>query len=180
MNQEYTEYLKTEKWKMIAGMVKERAGHRCQICNKGAELEAHHRTYVNLFNELEHMGDLTCLCRRCHGLYHESKQPRPKPAPQKPKFISPKKTRKIINCQYRPMPQFYGPEVVITRQMVKACRTPSGGFSGQTIRALGLTYPLPHKWTKKLVGVRISGEAYRAAFEGRLATIRSLQTSLQK
>ncbi len=85
--EEYVAYLQTDAWRAIAGKVKERAGHRCQICNSGNRLEVHHRTYAHIFNEAEYLDDLVCLCRGCHGLYHASKK-RTKtatPATNKPK-----------------------------------------------------------------------------------------------
>lgn len=166
MTNQYLEYIQTAHWKMIAEEVKKRAGHRCQVCNRDSELEAHHRTYRNLYHESENMGDLTCLCRRCHGLFHESNKP---PQQQKPKPLT---TRKAIECQNRPEPQFFGADVVLTKKLIHACRTHRKGFSGPTIRAFGLSFPLPAKWSKRLVGTKISSEAYRAAFAGRLATIR--------
>lgn len=74
--QQYQDYLQTDYWKLVAGTVKERGGHRCQVCNSSKRLEAHHRTYEHKGNELEHLGDLICLCRNCHGLFHSGVRPR--------------------------------------------------------------------------------------------------------
>lgn len=63
----YREYLETGRWKMLAADTKARAGGRCQLCNSPHNLEAHHRTYERLGDELP--GDLTCLCRKCHELF---------------------------------------------------------------------------------------------------------------
>ena len=82
---EYQEYLKTEHWQSVAKAVKERAGFRCQVCNNSKSLEAHHRTYEHMGREAEFLGDLICLCRRCHGLFHASKKPPASPRPQKPR-----------------------------------------------------------------------------------------------
>lgn len=72
---EYAEYLQTAHWRMIADKVKERAAHRCQVCNSDKKLEVHHRTYENIFHELDHLDDLVCLCARCHGLFHAKRHP---------------------------------------------------------------------------------------------------------
>jgi 5-methylcytosine-specific restriction endonuclease McrA len=74
----YHDYLESPYWKEVAKAVKERAGYRCQVCNSANQLTAHHRTYMNKGNEMEHLDDLTCLCWPCHSLFHEkSKITRP-------------------------------------------------------------------------------------------------------
>lgn len=66
---EYAEYLQTPEWRSKRQWALERAGNRCQVCNCTGEMHVHHRTYENLGHEQP--GDLTVLCRACHGLYHE-------------------------------------------------------------------------------------------------------------
>jgi hypothetical protein len=83
----YNDYLLTDYWKMVSQAVKARAGYRCQICNSGLDLQAHHRTYEHRGNEINHLDDLTCLCRRCHAVFHgkqEAPAPTPTPNPVKP------------------------------------------------------------------------------------------------
>jgi 5-methylcytosine-specific restriction endonuclease McrA len=65
----YREYLASRQWREQPVRVAEleAAGFRCRLCNAGGDgviIEAHHRTYENLFNEQP--GDLTALCRPCH------------------------------------------------------------------------------------------------------------------
>jgi len=57
---------------MLSADTKSRAGGRCQVCNSPDGLEAHHRTYERLGDELP--GDLTCLCRKCHQIFTEHGQ----------------------------------------------------------------------------------------------------------
>lgn len=64
---DYYEYIKSAEWKSKADAAKERAGGKCQICNKAGNLNAHHRTYERLGKELPE--DITVLCRDCHELY---------------------------------------------------------------------------------------------------------------
>ena len=67
----YDIYIRSPAWKVKAEACKNAAGRRCQVCNvseHASTLDAHHRTYERLGAELP--GDLTCLCRECHGLYH--------------------------------------------------------------------------------------------------------------
>jgi hypothetical protein len=63
----YYAYIKSSAWKARADAAKARAGHRCQVCNEGGQLDAHHRTYERLGCELE--TDITVLCRECHRLF---------------------------------------------------------------------------------------------------------------
>jgi 5-methylcytosine-specific restriction endonuclease McrA len=65
----YHEYISSREWREQPARLAEleSAGFRCRICNSGGDgvtIEAHHRTYENLFNEQP--GDLTALCRTCH------------------------------------------------------------------------------------------------------------------
>jgi len=71
----YYEYIQSPVWRAKAEAAKERAGHRCQVCNRGKAdgviLNAHHRTYERLGNELPE--DITVLCKHCHELYEKNK-----------------------------------------------------------------------------------------------------------
>lgn len=75
----YQEHLSGDYWRKVSAAVKKRADYRCQVCNSQHDLEAHHRSYEHRGNELEHLSDLTCLCRRCHGIFHKGDA---QPAPQ--------------------------------------------------------------------------------------------------
>ena len=67
----YAVYIQSEDWKRKADAAKKKAGYKCQVCNRGTsevlQLEAHHRTYENLGNELA--SDITVLCNECHDLF---------------------------------------------------------------------------------------------------------------
>lgn len=77
----YNEYIRSQEWREKAEAAKAQAGNRCQVCNRSraeVQLEAHHRTYERLGNELPE--DITVLCRDCHQLYEDSKKaPSPEP-----------------------------------------------------------------------------------------------------
>lgn len=64
----YREYIRSPEWRAKADAAKERAGHRCQLCNSDGQLDAHHRTYKRLGNEEPE--DITVLCRDCHAKFH--------------------------------------------------------------------------------------------------------------
>lgn len=71
---EYRAYLQTDHWQHVRTRALERAAHRCQVCNASSELDVHHRTYVRLGAEAD--GDLTVLCRDCHGRFHDAQDSR--------------------------------------------------------------------------------------------------------
>ena len=65
---EYQAYLRTPEWRERAEAAKARFGYRCALCNSSTALEAHHRTYERIFDELPE--DLTALSSDCHAAYH--------------------------------------------------------------------------------------------------------------
>ena len=67
---DYADFLKTPYWKAIALYVKESAGKKCSMCGATKTLEVHHLTYDNHGDELHHLDDLTCICRKCHENLH--------------------------------------------------------------------------------------------------------------
>lgn len=69
----YKEYLQTPHWKRKREAKLRAVGRRCQVCGRSSgTLDVHHSTYDRLGEELE--GDLTVLCRGCHGLFHEHRR----------------------------------------------------------------------------------------------------------
>jgi len=80
----YADYLKTEYWITVSDAVKKRDGYKCRVCNSPHDIQAHHRNYAHRGDELNHLDDLTTLCRRCHETFHgqaKPTQPAPIPAP---------------------------------------------------------------------------------------------------
>ena len=69
---DYQEYIQSPEWRQKAKEAKERAGYRCQLCNKPGDdkcLHAHHRTYERLGDELPE--DITVLCDVDHAKFHD-------------------------------------------------------------------------------------------------------------
>lgn len=64
VNTKYYEYLHSAQWKQKRQEAIERALGKCQLCSSSHRLEAHHRTYERLGNELPE--DITILCNACH------------------------------------------------------------------------------------------------------------------
>lgn len=65
---DYYAYIRSPEWRAKADLAKARAGWRCQLCYGTGPLEAHHRTYERLGNELP--SDITVLCSECHKRHH--------------------------------------------------------------------------------------------------------------
>lgn len=179
-NTRYEQYLKTDYWKAVALEVKKRAGFRCQVCNSQLDLVAHHRCYDHRGNELEHLGDLVCLCARCHSLFHgklekpmeqtepKGKKRKDKHVPQPP-FVGAPKPRIIPHTQAdidKDMPAGDGP-IVLTRELVDRLRT-NGSFTNAAIIPLGITWKTMVKgWCSALVGKEVSRETYAKCLAGR-------------
>jgi hypothetical protein len=65
----YHAYLQSDAWRALFNQALDRAGHRCQLCNRSNGLQAHHRTYERVGHEL--LDDLTVLCDDCHIMFHQ-------------------------------------------------------------------------------------------------------------
>jgi hypothetical protein len=64
----YATYLQSAEWRQRADAAKARFGNRCALCNAERPLQAHHRTYERVGNELP--DDLIALCADCHDGFH--------------------------------------------------------------------------------------------------------------
>lgn len=64
----YVAYIQTSKrWQKKRQQCFKHFYFRCALCGSPRNLQAHHITYKNLFNEKP--GDLVCLCADCHSRY---------------------------------------------------------------------------------------------------------------
>jgi hypothetical protein len=63
----YQDYLQTPEWGERASDALQRAGHRCQVCQRNRECHVHHRTYQRRGAELP--ADLIVLCDECLALH---------------------------------------------------------------------------------------------------------------
>ena len=69
--EEYLDYLNSEKWKKKAARKRKSADNKCQLCNNGKKtLHVHHRSYENVYHE--RMRDLIVLCEDCHNRFHST------------------------------------------------------------------------------------------------------------
>ena len=162
----YHDYLKTDYWKAVSQAVKKRAGYRCQICNSQHDLQAHHRCYDHRGNELNHLDDLTCLCRRCHAIFH-GQMPQVAPAPVKEKPQKPARPHGEVDEAWVEIHMPPGKMITLNRQLIIQCRTEANGFTNATLRALGMKPPLVAGWVRRLQGNTMTAAAYREALRGR-------------
>lgn len=71
MNKKYKEYLNSDQWKEIRDKVLHRDGNKCIKCGSSKNLQVHHNTYDNIYNEAENLDDLITLCSKCHMKEHD-------------------------------------------------------------------------------------------------------------
>ena len=164
--QRYQDHLNSEYWKAVTSAVKARAGYRCQLCNSQHDLQAHHRTYDHRGKELEHLDDLTCLCRRCHAVFHGVLIIPP---------LAPKRESKKLNVlvhrqenrydHEKDMPE--GSVIILTKELIDNLRTAKGAFTNASIEPLNVPRPLVSGWAAKLVGKALSRETYMRCLQGR-------------
>lgn len=167
--QRYAEYLKTDYWKEVSSRVKARAGWKCQLCNSQHDLIAHHRTYEHRGKELDHLDDLTCICNRCHQVFHGIiEAPSNKHEFNRMKKLDQREKRKRrLPTTESLMPNGTGP-IILTKQLVFNCSTGNhGGFTSATTLAFGLSGKLKSGWKKRLEGTTVSRDTYRKALDGR-------------
>lgn len=81
----YKQYLKTHHWQAIRKQAIEYAEYKCQLCNNSKNLDVHHNTYENLWNEK--LRDLIVLCKKCHNLFHDDFIEIPENIPEEKIFI---------------------------------------------------------------------------------------------
>lgn len=145
--------------------MKKRAKFRCQLCNSPLDLQAHHRTYEHKGDELNHLNDLICLCKKCHKNFHavereesrkfQRKQARPKfDPPSDP--IPPSNRDKMTSTR------------VIDSKIVESLKI-KGGMTAATLKALGLSWSFTRQpnWIFKLRGRVITEDAYQLALAGK-------------
>ncbi len=155
MDAGYLEYLKSDKWKVIAQCVKAEAGYRCRVCYKAEDLRVHHRTYDNIYHEEEHLSDLTCLCDKRHTLFHLKKKTEKKQyvikaigggmakarrygtqvVEVKPKVPKIPKNSVISAVSEDGVPQI--DSFPLTRELIEKCMTDRGGYTKATREGLG-------------------------------------------
>lgn len=66
----YSVFLKTQYWRSITKYLRDKAGHKCQICGKENNLQVHHKTYLHHGKEVFYLDDLIVLCDKCHHNEH--------------------------------------------------------------------------------------------------------------
>lgn len=182
---QYYEYLKTDKWEAVRRAVMKRDGYSCRLCNSSIDLVAHHRTYKNVGNELNHLDDVTCLCKRCHEHFHcvtkiklEFEQP-PKKAKRKKKQKAqpepkPQPVRKHKNGglnyqQQSPIEIPTEDPIILTKENVNMLRTDAGGFTGATkgyFQDFGVNLQISG-WINRLTGKEMTRENYIKAADAR-------------
>lgn len=66
--EKYKEYLLSPAWREFRKKVFEHYGKKCSECHRTKQLDIHHLTYENIFNEK--LEDVKVLCRKHHAKVH--------------------------------------------------------------------------------------------------------------
>ncbi len=56
--------------------------------------------------------------------------------------------------------------VCLTREMIQACKTRKGGFTRDTLKAFGISWPPKQGWPHRIEGMTMTNAQYRAAMIG--------------
>lgn len=175
----YKEFMGTAYWFAVSMVCKSRAGMRCQVCNSGAGIQTHHRTYDTHGAEHRNMMDLVVLCARCHGVFHggitvEYQAPKPSQPIVIYEPMRERRERKVKRRKGYVIPHTEadlvmpdGEIITLTRELIYRCQTDNGGITNATIRALGVPVPLLAGWPIRLEGKQLTRAQYREALEGR-------------
>lgn len=80
----YTKYIASKEFKEIKDIVFERDNYSCCSCgwniseydpdkkSNKRTLQCHHKTYKHLYDEKNHLDDLSTLCSVCHRAIHSA------------------------------------------------------------------------------------------------------------
>ena len=74
MDNEYKEYLKSDKWKAKRESLFLHRGKRCERCGSVENIQVHHIHYRNIF--VEELEDLMVVCKACHRKIHGFDKPK--------------------------------------------------------------------------------------------------------
>ena len=72
---QYKKYIASKEFAVIREAVLNRDGRRCVCCGATEEertLQAHHKTYEHLYDEANHLSDLSTICQICHLAIHRA------------------------------------------------------------------------------------------------------------
>ena len=73
----YQRYIKSKEWKELRDKIINERG-KCAFCGRkhledGVKLSLHHNSYQHLYDEINHLEDVTVICNVCHIALHRIK-----------------------------------------------------------------------------------------------------------
>lgn len=150
----YAEYLASPKWKEIREETFRRKGRKCYVCGKKAEC-VHHKTYSKRTMEGK-TRSLIPLCKSCHVRIEFT--------PQGQKRTLHQANRELRRLRDRFQP--WEPDIIsfaTTEQDILALQTAKGGWTRKSLASLGVPWPPPKGWKRRLLEGNqneLSGSAY--------------------
>ena len=73
-SREYTDYIKSDKWRARCNELRAKRGSICERCGSDVWIEVHHLTYDRLGDELD--DDLQIVCHACHPQVDKEREQR--------------------------------------------------------------------------------------------------------
>ena len=144
----YKEYLQSDEWRLVKQKASRHPHYqKCWFCQSTQRLEIHHRTYTWL-NTKHFMSCLMAVCRDCHERVHQLSREQ-----QVSVRIATKRLRKIMIKEgtWRPLTKTANaaPDQP-AKSRLEQMMSPRGGWTKKALAQLGVPWPPPRGWKKKL------------------------------
>lgn len=174
----YRDFLQTTYWWGVSQMAKRRAKMRCQLCNGGGTLNAHHRNYEIRGEEWKNPVEITVLCAHCHTYFHGKTKvvPTISNAPVLNEKTITKEFKKDSHECFSKMVEVdcnalmpIGDPIMLTKETIDNLRTRGAFVSG----VCALLCPEGLKvagagWVKRLYGNKVSRKSYEEALRSKI------------
>lgn len=142
-------YLKSAEWAELKALKQSKTPRRCAICRESGPVDLHHLFYRENLCDAQ-TSDLRWLCRRCHTVAHDLidrgilvfRREWSHHA-----MFGATKTRVIQEIKILKVGAKNTPAAVTA---IESMKTPKGGWTKESLQLLGVGWPPPKGWKKKL------------------------------
>ncbi len=143
-------YLKSKEWKTLKSLKESKSPKRCSICLSDGLIDLHHLFYRENLNDAQ-TSDLRWLCRRCHEKAHDLINRGiivfKKDWSHHAMFaVTKSKVKQSLG-----MVRIHIDENCSMAKKIDDSRTEKGGFTKASLEKLGVPWPPPKGWRKKLI-----------------------------
>lgn len=154
-------YLKSDSWRKLKKLKESKSIKRCIVCHTTQNIDLHHLVYKPNLNDIK-PSELRWLCRRCHEKAHEliasgeivmdrskgrrhlgsTTQYRVRKALGIPMYKEKSNLMPIADSKYD------------MEATVESLKTAKGGWTRRSLESLGVPWPPPKGWKRKLIATR--------------------------